>query len=166
MAKGGSRQPHRTASPSLPYTSPSPHHGCMCRLLCLLGFVHALVLQTLVVVVHSNGQHLQSHPMTTPHISTCHTSCSNYKMNTHTFHAALLLCGRSTAWRLGRATAGWQRLKLHNHTYPAGLTFFAGACPITQSSSLPTISLGVGMSRTPQFMVAEVPLKFWPPYCV
>lgn len=70
MAKAVGKQPHRTASPSLPYTSPSPHHGCMCRLLGLLGFVHALVLQTLVVVVHSNGQHLQSHPMSTPHIST------------------------------------------------------------------------------------------------
>lgn len=75
------------------------------------------------------------------------------------FKARRLHDTSSAGW-LRMTTAGWPRLKRHDHTYPAGLTFFAGACPITQSSSLPTISLGVGMSRTPQFMVAEVPLKF------
>lgn len=43
-------------------------------------------------------------------------------------------------------------------TCKAALTFFAAGCPTTHWSRAATISLGVGMSRMPQFMVAEVPL--------
>lgn len=45
-------------------------------------------------------------------------------------------------------------------------TRLAAGWPTTQSLSAATISLGVGMSLTPQFMLAWLPLKFCPPNCV
>jgi hypothetical protein len=68
----------------------------------------------------------------------------------------LFQCGLPVLLRCTHAAAHSRALLLH--------TFFAAGCPTTHWSSAATISLGVGMSLMPQFMVAEVPLKFWPPY--
>jgi len=57
-------------------------------------------------------------------------------------------------------------LVLHKQRHSTSLTFFAAGWPTTHSSKAATISLGVGMSLMPQFMLADVPLKFWPPYWV
>lgn len=124
----------------------------------LHGTMHPLVLQALVVVVHSHGQHLQAQTNKT---------CQKYVPR---------------GLKLGAVTAESMKCPVMINTIiqmlcdlvqhksvqrkSTSLTFFAAGWPTTHSSKAATISLGVGMSLMPQFMLADVPLKFWPPYWV